>query len=52
MYVAGSVENWFMVDLMLSKGFTRETGSSVVALIGFANLAGRVIGSLLRFKFK
>lgn len=48
----GNVEAWFIVDIMTSRGYTREEGSILVTVLGFANFLGRVSGSTLRFKCK
>ena len=50
LYFAGNVEAWFIVDIMTSHGYSRESGSILVSVLGFANFIGRVSGSTLRFK--
>ena len=37
-------EGRFYVDLLVLKGYTRETGALFASLIGIANLVGRVLG--------
>ncbi|XP_045181316.2 monocarboxylate transporter 3-like [Mercenaria mercenaria] len=48
--LSGNVEAWFIVDIMTSRGYSRESGSILVSALGFANFIGRVSGSTLRFK--
>ncbi|KAL4218099.1 hypothetical protein ACF0H5_022835 [Mactra antiquata] len=46
----GNVEAWFIVDIMTSRGYPRESGSILVSALGFANFLGRVSGSTVRLK--
>ena len=40
-----------MVDHMISRGFTRESGSITISSLGVGNCLGRIVGALLRFRF-
>ncbi|XP_052763042.1 uncharacterized protein LOC128205446 [Mya arenaria] len=44
----GPIEAWFLVDLMVIRGFEREQGSLFVSINGFANFLGRGLGGILR----
>ncbi|XP_045182836.2 monocarboxylate transporter 13-like [Mercenaria mercenaria] len=47
-----NVEAWFIVDHMVTRGFTRESGSVLVSTMGIGSLMGRVSGALLRLYCK
>ena len=49
--ILGNIEAWFMVDHLISRGFTRESGSILVSVQGVGSCLGRIIGALLRFRF-
>ena len=42
--VTGATESRFYVDLLVLKGYTRETGSFMASFIGIANFSGRFLG--------
>ena len=46
--IAVFVEPKFIVDLMVQKGYERETGSNFVAYNGILNACGRTLGVLLK----
>ncbi|XP_053400074.1 monocarboxylate transporter 6-like isoform X2 [Mercenaria mercenaria] len=48
--LTGNAESWFIVDLMVSRGFSRQSGSVLVSAIGIASLIGRLMGGVLRLK--
>ncbi|XP_053400075.1 uncharacterized protein LOC123557733 isoform X3 [Mercenaria mercenaria] len=48
--ISGNAESWFIVDLMVSRGFSRQSGSVLVSAIGIASLIGRLMGGVLRLK--
>ncbi|KAL4217852.1 hypothetical protein ACF0H5_022591 [Mactra antiquata] len=48
--LTGNVEPWFIVDFMISRGFSRDLGSTLVSVIGIANFIGRLAGTAIRFK--
>jgi predicted MFS family arabinose efflux permease len=43
---------WFLVDQMSSLGYTYVFGTALISVIGFANLVGRLLGSIVKFKTK
>ncbi|KAL4217632.1 hypothetical protein ACF0H5_022374 [Mactra antiquata] len=45
---SGPIEAWFLVDLMVLRGYERSVGSFFVSLTGFANFLGRGLGGVLR----
>ncbi|WAR10912.1 MOT6-like protein [Mya arenaria] len=47
---AGNAEAWFIVDMVVTRGFTRQSGSVIASAIGMANFIGRMLGTLLRYK--
>ncbi|XP_045182466.2 monocarboxylate transporter 6-like [Mercenaria mercenaria] len=50
--LTGNFEAWFIVDLSISRGFSREAGSVLVSALGFANIIGRMLGGIIRFNCK
>ena len=42
--VTGATESRFYVDLLVLKGYSRETGSYMASFIGIANFSGRFLG--------
>jgi fucose permease len=47
-----NVESWFIVDHMVSRGFTRESGSLLVSVLGIGSFIGRFVGALLQYKIR
>ena len=45
--VGGAVEYYFTVDLSVMRGFGRETGATLLSLLGFASLFGRITGTVM-----
>ena len=45
--IGGAVEYYFTVDLSVMRGFSRQTGASLLSLLGFASLFGRITGTVL-----
>ncbi|XP_052812276.1 monocarboxylate transporter 3-like [Mya arenaria] len=50
MSLTGNAEAWFIVDMVVTRGFTRQSGSVIASAIGMANFIGRMLGTLLRYK--
>ena len=42
-----TVEYYFTVDLSVNRGLSRQTGASLLSLLGFASLFGRITGTVL-----
>ncbi|XP_045182648.2 monocarboxylate transporter 13-like isoform X1 [Mercenaria mercenaria] len=51
-YITFNVESWFIVDHMVSRGFTRESGSMLVSSLGIGSFIGRFLGGILQYAIK
>ena len=51
-HFSGPIESWYFADIMVLRGYERETGSLFVTLTGAGNVIGRAIGAVLRFYVK
>ncbi|XP_060598100.1 uncharacterized protein LOC132751904 [Ruditapes philippinarum] len=52
LFLTFNVESWFIVDHMVSRGFTRESGSLLVSVLGIGSFIGRFVGALLQYKIR
>ena len=52
LFSSGPIESWFFADIMVLRGYERETGSLFVTMTGAGNVIGRAIGAVLRFYVK
>ena len=43
---------WFIVDIMVIRGYTRDVGSVIVSVAGVGNCIGRIGGGVLRYYVK
>ncbi|XP_052765187.1 monocarboxylate transporter 13-like [Mya arenaria] len=48
--LTGNVEAWFIVDMLVSRGMTRQAGSVAASAIGLANVVGRLVATITRYK--
>ncbi|WAR17159.1 MOT6-like protein [Mya arenaria] len=48
--LTGNCEAWFIVDMLMSRGMTREAGSVAASAIGLANVMGRLAATVTRYK--
>jgi len=47
---SGNNEAWFIVDLCISRGMSRDQGSVAASVIGLANVFGRFCATVIRYK--
>ncbi|XP_045181810.2 monocarboxylate transporter 9-like [Mercenaria mercenaria] len=50
--MTGNMEAWFLVDHVVTQGFTRESGAILVSVIGIGSCVGRIFGGILRLTCK
>ncbi|XP_053383060.1 monocarboxylate transporter 13-like [Mercenaria mercenaria] len=48
--LTGNVEPWFIVDHMISLGFSRKDGAFTSSAIGIGNFIGKLIGAFIKFR--
>ncbi|XP_060598094.1 uncharacterized protein LOC132751898 [Ruditapes philippinarum] len=41
---------WFLVDQMTSRGYTQHFATSLLSVLGFANLVGRILGIMVKLR--